>query len=120
MNVLLSDEQLSQSIQQALLLSLSEPVKERMIGDAIKNLTTVGGGWDKKKSPLQESIEYAIKDAARVIIEAEISNPESATSQAIRALVADALVNLGKAEGYGKLVDIFSEALADALSGRRR
>jgi hypothetical protein len=114
----LNDENLSAQIQQALLLALSDQVKERMISDAILYLTTPKETYSgsRRASPLQEAFRSAIEISAQKIIVAELDNPESQASKTLAEIIAQTMNRMRSAEGSDTISIAFSKLLASALA----
>lgn len=116
MQLQLTDNELNEQIQKALILSLSEEAKTKMIGDALAWLTTPDRStYSSKKSPLQIAVESAVSYTAGQLIAAEFSNPDSEASRLLSDLVVNALSKMRDAQSYSNLSEKFAAALASAI-----
>ncbi len=116
MHIQLTDKDLGEQIQAALLLSISEEAKNKMIGDAVKWMVVPdSGGYGNKKTPLQEAFQYAMQRAANDIISAEFANPESEASKALTGIIQLALAKMKDESSYETIAESFAKSLAEFL-----
>jgi hypothetical protein len=109
-------EQWGAMIGAAVMASITNDNRDKLIRDAVTALLTPSGSsWDNKKSPLQIAFEQAVNAQARLIVDAELNGNQEIQSR-VRAILAEALDKALTGDNREKLVNRMAEALIEGFN----
>ena len=116
MKVVLDDLELQEHIEKALIASIGDEARNRMINDAITYLITPDrDSWGNGKSPLQKAFQDAIKTAAAKYIQKEMEDTSSELYKLLVDVIQKSISKMREASSYDTISEKFALALAEAF-----
>lgn len=114
----IDDENMKALIAKAIMDTLTVDAREKLIGEAIKNLLTSkrGNSYDSR-SELQVAFDSAVVSVAQQVAFQELTK-DDALKDKVRALMVDAWERMAGGEKREILVGKIAEGMERALKGR--